>query len=128
MRSSAVGDLAAGDGRDGGEVHVLASQVVECVTEMKSGCASTARCAGTVVGHTFDLGLGQGAQQPPPGAVAVRAPRHDLGQQVVVVLADDVARLVAGVGAHPGTGRPGAQARDRPGRGDEPCRPPGPRR
>ena len=43
-------------------------------------------------GHPGDLGLAERPQHPPAGRLAVVAPDDELGHQVVVVLADGVAR------------------------------------
>ena len=51
-------------------------------------------------GHPLDLGLSQGPQHAAAGLLAVGAPHDQLGHQVVVELADRVAFVVAGVGAH----------------------------
>ncbi len=72
--------------------------------------------AGIVVAGPSDLGLAQRPQHPPSGVFAVVAPDDDLGDEVVVELADRVALVVAGVDPHPEAVRP-AEAGDRARRG-----------
>ena len=75
--------------------------------------------AGMVVATPSISVSAQGAQHAPAGLLAVVAPDDDLGDQVVVELADRVALVVAGVDPDPEAVRP-AEAGDRPRRGQEP--------
>ena len=50
-------------------------------------------------GDALDLGLLEGTEHAATGLLPILGPHHELGDQVVVVLADRVARLVAGVEA-----------------------------
>ena len=63
----------------------------------KSGWERMATSAGRVVATPVDHRLLDGPEHPPPGRLPVVAPDHQLGHQVVVELADGVARPVAGV-------------------------------
>ena len=74
-------------------------------TAAKSGCDSSATCAGMVVRTPRDLELAQRAQHAVTRRLAVGGPHDELADQVVVVLRDGVALRVAAVPAHAGTAR-----------------------
>ena len=76
------------------------TQRVEWRSAMKSGCSRIAQVGGDVGGDALDRHLPEGPQHAPPGLLAVGAPGDELGDEVVVVLADGVALAVAGVDAH----------------------------
>ena len=76
---------------------------VECVPAAKSGCESSATCAGIVVCDARDLELAQRAQHALARRLAVGGPHDELADEVVVVLRDGVALRVAAVPAHAGT-------------------------
>ena len=72
--------------------------------------------AGDGGGHALDHCLAQGAQHAAPGLLPIGAPHDHLGHQVVEELADGVALLIAGIGAHAvavGAAEPGDGARRR---------------
>ena len=82
------------------------TQLVECSTLMKSGCSRMAMSAGMVVAGPSISVSPKRPQHAVPGFFAVAAPDDDLGDEVVVELADGVALVVAGVGADPEAVRP----------------------
>src|ERR1700730_7621369 len=67
---------------------------------------------------TLDLGFLEGADHAVAGGFTIAAPGHELGDEVVVVLADRVALVVARVDARAETVGP-SEARDGPGRREE---------
>jgi hypothetical protein len=73
---------------------------VECSAAMKSGWLRIALWAGVVVATPSTIELVERPQQPLAGLLPVAAPHDQLGDEVVVVLADLVALGVAGVEAH----------------------------
>ena len=70
-------------------------------------------------GDAVDLELAEGAQHAGDRRVPVLGPHHELADEVVVVLADLVARFVAAVPAHAEALRH-VQLADRAGGGQEP--------
>ena len=93
-----------------------------------SGCprrsrgARAARCApGSWCGCPSISSSSSARSMPGPGAVAVGRPHDELADEVVVVLRDGVALVVAAVPAHAGPGGD-AQPGDRAGRGQEALR------
>ena len=106
---------------------VSSTHLVECVAAAKSGCSRMARWAGIVVATPSISVSREGAEHAPAGVLAVLAPDDELGDEVVVVLADGVAVVVAGVDAGAEAVGP-AEAGDRAGRGQEPARRRGSRR
>ena len=71
-------------------------------------------------GHPFDLGLAQGAEHAPARVLSVASPDDELGDEVVVVLADGVAFVVARIDTRAEPVGP-AKARDRSRRRQEPA-------
>ena len=91
---------------------------VEWVTAAKSGCFRIARSAGIVVATPFDDEFVECPDRPGDRDVTVAAPHDQLADEVVVVLADLVAGVVARVEADAESVR-GEQLRDRAGRREE---------
>ena len=67
---------------------------------MKSSWVRMARSGRDRRRDALDDRLVEGADHPPAGLLAVGSPDDELGDEVVELRADDVALLVAGVGAH----------------------------
>ena len=81
------------------------TQTVEWVAAAKSGCSRIATSAGMLVATPSTTVSASALSILRLALFAVRRPDDELGHQVVVVLADRVARCVPGVEPHSGAAR-----------------------